>query len=135
MLKINHALRFVTAILILIAMSKCVTRKEHSKEYIINGEVGKNLDRKFSPLVQNIVETHALPGVAIGVVESNQIVYAKGFGFKNIETQEPMSVTTLFHMASISKPFVATALMQLVNQGKIQLDAPVITYLPEFYRP
>jgi hypothetical protein len=70
--------------------------------------------------------------LAIGIVDNKQIVYAKGFGFKNIETKEPMSITTLFHIASISKPFVATAVMQLLNQNKIQLDAPVITYLPYF---
>jgi len=132
MLKFGHACRLVTAILILLGISNCGTHKEHPGEYIIKGEIDKNLDRKFSPLVKNIVKTHELPGLAVGIVVNNQIVYAKGFGFKNIETEEPMSITTLFHLASISKPFVATALMQLINQDKIQLDAPVITYLPYF---
>jgi CubicO group peptidase (beta-lactamase class C family) len=132
MLTFRHAFGLVTAILIFIGMSNCGIGNEHPREYIIEGEIGENLDREFSPLVQNVIETHELPGLAIGVVVNNQIVYAKGFGFTNVDAQEPMSITTVFHMASISKPFVATALMQLVNQDEIQLDAPVTTYLPYF---
>ncbi len=101
-------------------------------EYIIKGEMGENLDGVLSPLIQNVVKSHELPGLAIGIVAGSEIVYARGFGVKSIETREPVSMTTLFHMASISKPFVATALMQLVERGQVQLDAPIMTYLPYF---
>ena len=101
-------------------------------EYIIEGEIGKNLDDNFSPLIQNVMRSHQLPGLAIGIVADNEIVYARGFGVKSIETREPISMTTIFHMASVSKPFVATAIVQLVERGKVQLDAPDITYLPYF---
>jgi CubicO group peptidase (beta-lactamase class C family) len=101
-------------------------------EYIIKEEIGKNLDDQFSPLIQDVMGSHQLPGLAIGVVADNEIVYARGLGVKSTETREPITMTTLFHMASISKPFVATAIVQLVERGKVQLDAPVITYLPYF---
>ncbi len=101
-------------------------------EFIVKGETGKSLDESLTPLVQDVMRSRQLPGLAIGVVADNEIVYTRGFGFKRIETREPISMTTVFHMASISKPFVATAIMQLVEQGKIQLDAPVVTYLPYF---
>src|SRR5262249_58682967 len=45
----------------------------------------------------------------------------------------PVTPETLFHMASVTKPFVATAVMQLVEQGKVELDAPVTKYLPHFH--
>jgi CubicO group peptidase (beta-lactamase class C family) len=70
-------------------------------------------------------------GLAIGIVKGEQ-VYARGFGVKNIETQEPVTDRSLFHLASISKTFVATAIMQLVEQGKLELEAPVHAYLPDF---
>ena len=101
-------------------------------EYIVAGETGRNLDTRLSPFIQNVIRSHELPGLAIGIVADNEVVYARGFGVKSIETQDPISMTTLFHMASISKPFVATAMTQLVEQGRVQLDAPVVTYLPYF---
>ena len=103
-----------------------------SNEYIVAGETGKNLDAHLSPFIQNVMRSHELPGLASGVVADNEIMYARGFGVKSIETQSPVSMTTVFHMASISKPFVATALMQLIEQGRVQLDAPVVAYLPYF---
>jgi len=103
-----------------------------SNEYIVAGETGKNLDARLSPFIQNVIRSHELPGLAIGIVAGNEIVYARGLGVKHVETQDPVSMTTLFHMASISKPFVATAIAQLIEQGQVRLDAPVITYLPYF---
>ena len=101
-------------------------------EYIVAGETGKNLDDNLPPFIQNVIRSHELPGLAIGIVANNEVVYARGWGVKSIETQEPISMTTVFHMASISKPFVATAIAQLLEQGQVQLDAPVVTYLPYF---
>lgn len=99
---------------------------------IIQGELGKNLDDNFSPFVENLMRSYGLPGLAVGIVADTEIVYAKGFGVRSVETREPVSITTVFHMASISKPFVATALMQWVERGQVQLDAPITTYLPYF---
>ena len=101
-------------------------------EYMVAGETGKKLDDNLSPFIQNVIRSHELPGLAIGVVADNEIVYARGWGVKRIETRDPVSMTTVFHMASISKPFVATAIAQLLEQGRVRLDAPVVTYLPYF---
>ena len=101
-------------------------------EFIVKGETGKKLDERLTPLVQDVMRSRQLPGMAIGVVADNEMVYARGFGVKRTGTREPISMTTVFHMASVSKPFVATAIMQLVEQGQVQLDAPVMTYLPYF---
>ena len=68
---------------------------------------------------------HSFPGVAVGVVEGDRIVHLAAFG-AGITPQTPLV------LASVSKPLTATAVMQLVDGGSIDLDAPVVTYLPEF---
>ena len=82
-------------------------------------------------LGQIVTERFGVAGLAIGIVRGGQ-VYARGFGVKNIETQEPVTASSLFHLASVSKTFVATAVMQLAEQGKLELDSPLHAYLPDF---
>ncbi len=59
-------------------------------------------------------------------------MYTQEFGVRNLDTQEPVTPRSLFLMSSVSKPFVATAIVQLVEQGKMALDAPIVAYLPYF---
>jgi CubicO group peptidase (beta-lactamase class C family) len=88
---------------------------------------------KLQPVIEKMIQQQELPGFAIGVVEDNRIVYAAGFGARNVTRKDdPITTRSLFHMASITKPFVATSIMQLVEKGKIDLDAPVMKYLPYF---
>jgi len=103
-----------------------------TSEYLVSSEAGKHLDHDFTPFIQQVVQAHELPGLSIGVVAENETVYARGFGVQSLQSGQAVTMNTLFHLASISKPFVATAVMQLVEQGKIRLDAPVIAYLPYF---
>ena len=75
----------------------------------------------------------SVPGLAIGVVIGNKVVYANGFGLKNLDHKDdPITSESLFHMASITKLFVGTSVMQLVEQGKISPDSPVVQYVPYF---
>jgi CubicO group peptidase (beta-lactamase class C family) len=110
----------------------CGQTEEQPMGEVVDANLGSEIEAKLEPLIQNVIEAYALPGMAIGVVKENKIAYARGFGHKHIDTREPITATTLFHMASISKPFVATAIMQLVEQGKIDLDALVTAYIPYF---
>jgi hypothetical protein len=103
-----------------------------SPQSIVNGTEGAYVDSLLTPFIEEVVSTFHLPGLAIGVVARGQIVYARAFGFENVETKEPVTLETMFHMASIPKPFVATAIMQLVERGKIDLEETVVTYLPYF---
>jgi len=82
--------------------------------------------------IGSIMKSFELSGLAVGIVKKGENAYTKGFGVKNIATREPITPTSLFHMASISKTFVCTAIMQLIEKGKISLSAPVVTYLPYF---
>src|SRR5262245_24715575 len=89
--------------------------------------------QQLQPLLEQFVQWQEIPGLAIGVVESNQLVYTHAFGVKHLgRPSEPLTTRSLFHMASITKPFVGTAIMQLVERGSVDLDAPVVKYLPYF---
>jgi CubicO group peptidase (beta-lactamase class C family) len=72
-----------------------------------------------------------IPGLALGIVQGDQIVHLKGFGVAD-PSGRAVTPQTPFVLNSLSKSFVALAIMQLVEQGKIELDAPVQRYLPWF---
>ncbi|MBZ9625063.1 MULTISPECIES: serine hydrolase domain-containing protein [unclassified Clostridium] len=94
----------------------------------IKNQIIENLDK----VLNEYTVKNYIPGLAVGVVYDNEVIYTKGFGVKNIETKESINEYSLFHMASVSKTFIATGIMQLVEQGKIQLDSHLIEYLPYF---
>jgi CubicO group peptidase (beta-lactamase class C family) len=71
------------------------------------------------------------PGLALAIVKGDQIVYMKGYGHAD-ESGRPVTPQTSFIIGSISKPFTDMAIMQLVDAGKVELDAPIQRYLPWF---
>jgi len=84
-----------------------------------------------------MASTH-VPGVSVGVVENGEIEWAAGFGFADLENNAPASEHTLYRLGSISKPLTAVGAMELWQDGKIDLDAPVQKYcaaFPEKSRP
>lgn len=82
-------------------------------------------------LDQGMAEYH-IPGLALGVVKDGQLVYARGFGIAELGSDRPVTPQSVFLLSSIAKTVTSTAVMQLVEQGKISLDAPVTDYLPYF---
>lgn len=94
----------------------------------MKNQIIENLDK----VLNEYMGKNCIPGLAVGVVYDNEAIYTKGFGVKNIETKEIINEYSLFHMASVSKTFVATGIMQLVQQGKMELDSYLIEYLPYF---
>jgi CubicO group peptidase (beta-lactamase class C family) len=88
--------------------------------------------RLFSAWMEGQIAYRGLPGIVVGVVADQELVWSAGFGFANTAEKIPMSPETKFRMASHSKLFTATAIMQLREQGKLRLDDPVSRYLPWF---
>jgi CubicO group peptidase (beta-lactamase class C family) len=88
---------------------------------------------QLEPIIEQAIKQANVPGFAIAVVQNQKVVYAAGFGVKNLTNgNEKITPQSLFHMASITKPFVATSIIQLWEQEKIDLDAPLVKYLPYF---
>lgn len=89
-------------------------------------------ERLFSAWLDGQIAYRQLPGVAVGVVYDQELVWAQGFGFADLAAKRPMTPQVKFRMASHSKLFTATAIMQLREQGKVRLDDPVERHLPWF---
>ena len=75
--------------------------------------------------ILSLMQQTPVMGLSVAVVKGNKIVYSKALGLKNAETRTPLSATDMFRIASISKSFSATAIMQLVEKRKITLDDDV----------
>jgi CubicO group peptidase (beta-lactamase class C family) len=74
------------------------------------------------------------PGMSVAVVVNDRIAWADGFGMADVENDVPARANTVYRIASISKPIAATAVMQLVERGRVNLDDPVQKYVPAFPR-
>lgn len=86
--------------------------------------------------VDDFMDQHigvSTPGAAVAVVKDGEIVLSKGYGYANLEHKTPVTPSTVFEYGSISKLFVWTSVMQLVEQGKIDLDTDIRAYLPESF--
>ena len=90
------------------------------------------LETSIIKKINELLEIRGIPGLAIGIVRDNTIAYVGGFGIKDIVKKESIQSDSIFHTSSVSKLFVVMALMQLVEQGKIDLDTPITKYLPYF---
>ena len=96
---------------------------------VIKGEAPK----KFT--LAERMALYKVPGVSIALVDSGRIVWARGFGLKEVGTADSVGPNTLFQAASISKPVAATAMLRLVEEGKLALDVPVNGYLKSWKVP
>src|SRR4051794_40611628 len=89
-------------------------------------------ERLFESWIRGQISSRHLPGIAVGVVFDQQLIWAKGFGYADQEAHASITPSTKFRMASHSKLFTSTAIMQLRDAGKLRLDDPVSKYLPWF---
>jgi CubicO group peptidase (beta-lactamase class C family) len=86
---------------------------------------------EYEAKAASFVKENRLPGAAVGVVHEGKLVWSKGIGFADVKKKRPADPKTLYRIASITKTFTATAVMQLRDEGKLALDDPLVTYLPE----
>lgn len=91
--------------------------------------VGAPLPAATQAVAQEVFTRWGVPGAAIGILRDGEAAFAS-FGVASLETQQPVTPETLFRVASISKPFTATLVMTLVNDGLLDLDTPIAEYLP-----
>jgi CubicO group peptidase (beta-lactamase class C family) len=97
-----------------------------------------NLDELLAKLdaeVPGWLKQINVPGAAVAVIQDGVVTATRGYGLANVEKQIPVTPTTCFNVASISKTIAAWGVMRLVEQGKLDLDAPVETYLTRWHLP
>ena len=86
----------------------------------------------FDAYVASVMKAFEVPGLSVAIVRDGKVLLAKGYGVRQLGEAAPVDAETLFGIASNTKIFTATALGMLVEEGKIQWDAPVVRYLPGF---
>lgn len=87
---------------------------------------------KVETLMNQVMQEQRQVGMAIGIVMNGEVAYARGFGLADVESGRPVTERSLFEQGSITKQFVTTAILQLVEQGKLALDDPLVKHLPAF---
>jgi CubicO group peptidase (beta-lactamase class C family) len=79
----------------------------------------------IAPAIQQIFKEEKVVGLSVAVVKDNKIIYTNSFGSSNLETGTALNNNNIFRIASISKSFSATSIMQLIDAGKLDLDEDV----------
>ena len=107
----------------LVALSATVTVKAQNKTD------WSSLDRYINSTMQD----WKVPGASVAIVRDGAVVYMKGFGVRDIRTKQPVTADTLFDIGSCTKAFTSAAVAMLVDEGKMQWDGKVNTYIPFFH--
>jgi CubicO group peptidase (beta-lactamase class C family) len=100
---------------------------QNSDQQIYEYQIPNKIDSLLSKYNENE------PGVAIGLVKNNQLMYEKYFGMANLDYGIPIHKETSFHVASVSKQFTAFAILLLEDEGKLSLEDDIRIYLPEMH--
>src|SRR5918992_3383170 len=86
----------------------------------------------YDQKIPNLMRNYTIPGGAVAVLRDGKLIYARGFGYADVENQTPVQPDALFRIASVSKPITGVAIMKLVEEGELHLDervAPLIAHL------
>ncbi len=87
---------------------------------------------KIETAISSLMSRQSIPSVSVAIVEDNQIRFQRGYGMADMENFVPAKALTVYRIASVSKSLTAVAAMQLVEKGKLDLDAPIQKYVPSF---
>ena len=98
---------------------------------VFSGTLVASAQDRVDSFIVKQVKDQKLAGLSIGIVQNGRIVKAKGYGFANLELNVPASEQTVYKLASVSKQMIATAIMYLQQQGKLQLSDTVTKYFKD----
>jgi CubicO group peptidase (beta-lactamase class C family) len=86
----------------------------------------------YQAKIPELMAEEHVPGLAVALVDGDHVVWQQGFGSTDSDGGKAVTVDTIFSVQSMSKVFTATAVMQAVQAGRLDLDVPITTYLPDF---
>jgi CubicO group peptidase (beta-lactamase class C family) len=92
----------------------------------------KDVLKSIDNIIRQNLKIHKITGASVSIVDGNEMFYSKGFGFADKANKKLVNSDTIFRIGSITKVFTASAIMQLAEQGKINIDKPVKDYLADF---
>lgn len=94
-----------------------------------------SIDQLMDAIIPSLLEKNNVPGMAVSIIENGTVIYEKGHGYADVANTIEISKTTGFNIGSISKLFTAWGIMNLVEDGKLDLDVPVENYLKRWKLP
>src|SRR6185295_9310694 len=112
----------------LVAVILTVALLGHTRARIIDDASAAARIARFETQLENIRQELKIPAYSAAIVKDQKVIWAKGFGYADVENKVPATEHTAYHLASLTKTFASTILMQLVQEGKIKLDDPVSKY-------
>jgi CubicO group peptidase (beta-lactamase class C family) len=127
--KINIFLSGIILALLFSTVSGCSTSSSSSSN---SGTDYTATIENTSAYIKSAITQYNLVGLSIALVDNDKIVWSQGFGYSNKETKTPATADTVYMIGSISKTLTTVGLLNLYDNGLVELDAPVISYLPEF---
>ena len=95
----------------------------------------KNIIKRLEEQIPELMEQSSIVGLSIALIEDAKVTWNRGFGFKNQESNELVTVDTIFEAGSLSKPVFSYAVLKLCETGALSLDTPLTSYLSEPYLP
>lgn len=98
----------------------------------VTGPTDEELAAHLREYIPKLLDTWKVPGVAVAVVRDGKVVLTEGYGYRDLEKKVPVTAETLFAIGSSSKAFTTAALGVLVDEGKLDWDKPVRTWMPNF---
>jgi CubicO group peptidase (beta-lactamase class C family) len=125
-------LYLVTVVIIFVIMIIGSPGVSLATEPVIENPDVKAALQVFDIVVQHRVQQQEIPSVSIGIVYDQELIWAKGYGYADIDKKISATPSTLYRIASLTKLFTATAILMLRDAGKLQLDNPVASYLDWF---
>ena len=117
---------------LIIFLSLSFTLNTFAQPKQIRRAVGQIINSRYvDSIAGKLLDTAQLTGLQLGIINNNKVVYTNSYGYKNKAKNQLNDTSTCFYAASLAKPLFAYIVMQLVDEGKIDLDKPLYLYLPK----
>ena len=107
-------------------LSLCFSTAILASGFVQDGQHSSSLDAYLDGLIHK----HAMPSASVAIVKNGRVTYAKAFGYSDLENDVKATPDSVYRLGSITKQFTATMIMQLVNEGKLNIDQPIREILP-----
>lgn len=123
----------ISLVFVLLSIPTGILQAQQANPLLRNKLKKEQIILRLEQLIPKLQQEGDVPGLAIALLHKSEVVWHKGYGVKNSQTKEPVTDSTMFEAASLSKPVFAYAVLKLADSGKIDLDTPLNKYLPGNY--
>ena len=114
-------------LLLILLLQPCLITKSQENEKSV-----KKILKGFDEFVNKSMADWEVPGLAVAIVQDSLVIFAKGYGYRDLENKLPVTENTLLAIGSCSKAFTAISVGQLIDEGEVDLNEPVRKYIPSF---